>query len=80
MKVKTSVTLSPELLAAIDKVCHGDRSRSDFLEEVAWTAIRHRRREELDAKDRALHDKYADVLNAEMDDVLRYQADPPGLR
>jgi hypothetical protein len=50
VKVKTSVKLSPSLLAAIDRRCP-HRSLSDFLEEAAWDVIRRADKAERDARD-----------------------------
>ena len=55
MKVKTSVTLSAELLAAIDDSCGGSKRRSEFLEVAAWDVIRRRTREERDRRDREIY-------------------------
>ena len=74
MKVKTSVTLSPELLAAIDRNCHGKASRSAFLERVAWESIRSAERAERDARDIAIINANAERLNREALDVLQTQA------
>ena len=74
MKVKTSVTLSPELITAIDGQCGGARTRSEFLERAAWSVIRRRQREERDERDRRIYEEYADELNAEAADVLALQA------
>ena len=74
MKVKTSVTLSPELLAAIDRDCQGKASRSAFLERVAWESIRSAERAERDVRDIAIINANAERLNREALDVLEMQA------
>ena len=74
MKVKTSVTLSPELLEAIDNSCGSSKGRSEFLERAAWEVIRGRAREERDKRDIAIINQHADQLNAEAADVLAMQA------
>lgn len=74
MKVKTSVTLSEKLLAAIDEVAGPGCNRSAVIEEATTDWVRRRRRED---------DFAAEVarLNAIVDgpdppDVLEYSIDP----
>jgi len=74
MKVKTSVTLSEELLDAIDELAEEHRSRSELLEEAMWAYVRRKAREARDARDIAIINAHADELNAEAEDVLDYQA------
>ena len=74
MKVKTSVTLSPELLAAIDRNCTGSAKRSAFLERAAWSEIQRREREEISARDIAIINANIERLNEEAMEVLEYQA------
>jgi metal-responsive CopG/Arc/MetJ family transcriptional regulator len=73
MKVKTSVTLSEELLKAIDEVNGSTVSRSEFIETAAWSYIAHRHREDQTAKDLEILNRRAQDLNAEAEDVLAYQ-------
>lgn len=70
MKVKTSVTLSEDLLRAIDEHAGEHKNRSDFLEVAAWAYLQARERAERYDRELALIDKNADWLNAEQDDVL----------
>lgn len=72
MKVKTSVTLSEELLQEISKLA-GRSNRSAIIEEATWRYLRARKREVRDRRDRELIDDRADALNAEAADVLDYQ-------
>jgi metal-responsive CopG/Arc/MetJ family transcriptional regulator len=72
MKVKTSVTLSEELLEAISAQ---ERNRSEFLEAAAWAYLATQEREERYRRELALLNEYADALNAEQAEVLQYQAD-----
>jgi Arc/MetJ-type ribon-helix-helix transcriptional regulator len=73
MKVKTSVTLSPELLAAIDRHAGAGQSRSDFVERSAWAFVARLRREVRDARDLRRINRRAAQLNREAEDVLGYQ-------
>ena len=72
MKVKTSVTLSEELLHAISAQSD-HHSRSAFIEEATWRYLRSHRRRERDRVDFELINRDADRLNAEALDALTYQ-------
>jgi metal-responsive CopG/Arc/MetJ family transcriptional regulator len=74
MKEKTSVTLSPEVLTGIDRLAGSKRSRSAFIEDVLRQYLRERVKKERGARDLAILNKFADEMNAEAEDVLRYQA------
>ena len=74
MKEKTSVTLSPEVLKGIDRLAGSKQSRSAFIETVLQQYLRQRKRAQRDARDMELINRHADELNAEAEDVLRYQA------
>lgn len=78
MKEKTSITLSSDVLAEVDRLAGPARSRSAFIEHVLRGYLRRRaraaeRERELDRLNRA-----AERLNAEAADVLEYQASWPG--
>lgn len=75
MKVKTSITLSEDLLDAIDKRAGQQRkTRSDFIEVALWAFIRELVRNERNARDLDIINRHADFLNREASDVLEYQA------
>jgi metal-responsive CopG/Arc/MetJ family transcriptional regulator len=74
MKEKTSITLSKEVLAGIDHIAGSKKSRSAFIEGVLAQYLRKRARAQIEARDLELINKAADELNAEVEDVLRYQA------
>ncbi len=74
MKEKTSVTLSPDVLTGIDRLAGSKRSRSAFIEEVLRQYLNERMKKERGARDVAILNKFADEMNAEAEDVLRYQA------
>jgi len=74
MKEKTSVTLSPEVLTGIDRLAGSKRSRSAFIEDVLRQYLRERAQKERGARDLAILNKFADEMNVEAEDVLRYQA------
>lgn len=74
MKEKTSVTLSPDVLTGIDRLAGSKRSRSAFIEDILRQYLKERVKAERGARDLAILNKFADELNAEAEDVLRYQA------
>jgi len=74
MKEKTSITLSKEVLAGIDRIAGSKQSRSAFIEAVLTQYLRRRTRALVEARDLELLNKAADELNAEVEDVLRHQA------
>jgi metal-responsive CopG/Arc/MetJ family transcriptional regulator len=74
MKEKTSVTLSPEVLTGIDRLAGSKRSRSAFIEDVLRQYLRDREKAVRRARDLTILNKFADEMNAEAEDVLRYQA------
>jgi len=74
MKEKTSVTLSPDVLTRIDRLAGSKRSRSAFIEDVLRQYLDERIKVERRARDLAILNKFADDMNAEAEDVLRYQA------
>lgn len=73
MKVKTSVTLSEDLLRAIDERVGQHRNRSDFIETAVWAFIAQALRAERDRNDLEIINRSAERLNEEAEDVLGYQ-------
>jgi metal-responsive CopG/Arc/MetJ family transcriptional regulator len=73
MKEKTSVTLSPEVLAGIDRLAGTKHSRSAVVERVLRQYLRERAKSAAEARDLALLNDAADRLNLEAADVLDYQ-------
>ena len=73
MKIKTSITLSGEVLGLIDKHHAEFRSRSEFLERAAKAFLAHLARTEAERRDLEIINRNADELNAEAEDVLAYQ-------
>jgi metal-responsive CopG/Arc/MetJ family transcriptional regulator len=73
MKVKTSVTLSRQVLQLIDKHSRDFRSRSAFMEQAARSLLASLARTEADRRDLEIINRNADKLNAEAEDVLAYQ-------
>ena len=75
MKVKTSLTLSEDVLKAVKRSAGRGESRSETVERLLREGLAARARRTADARDLALINKHADELNAEADDVLAYQGD-----
>lgn len=75
MKVKTSITLSEELLKDIDEYSEKYKNRSEFIEEAVRAFIMQLIRSQQDARDLEIINKRADFLNREAGDVLTYQVD-----
>lgn len=74
MKIKTSITLSTEVLIAIaEQAVSQDQNRSEFIEAAVWAFLAQRQRDALNARDLAILNRQADALNAEAMDVLTYQ-------
>lgn len=75
MKVKTSVTFSPETLSAIDEIAGESLNRSRVVEMAVLEFIERRHRAARDARDLKILNMAADEMNEEMEDVLAYQAE-----
>ena len=74
MKEKTSITLSSDVLAQIDRTAGSKASRSAFIENVLREYFKAKVRAAINARDLELINANADYLNREMEDVLQYQA------
>ena len=74
MKEKTSITLSGEVLVAIDRLAGSKHSRSAFIETVLREFLRERARAAVQARDLERINASAQWLNAEAADVFQYQA------
>jgi metal-responsive CopG/Arc/MetJ family transcriptional regulator len=74
MKLKTSITLSEDVLKHIDRTARKTReSRSETIERLLRESLLARARHAADQRDLTLINRYADELNAEAEDVLAYQ-------
>ncbi len=72
MKVKTSITLSEDLLDEVDRAA-GAESRSAFIESVLKVFLRRRALDQEQDRDRLILDRAASSLNDEASDVSEYQ-------
>jgi predicted transcriptional regulator len=77
MKVKTSITLSDDVLAAVDELAPAHGSRSAAIEHVLRDHLARRARDAAHARELARLNRRAARLNAEAADVLEYQAPWP---
>jgi metal-responsive CopG/Arc/MetJ family transcriptional regulator len=73
MKEGTSVTLSPEVLAGIDRLAGTKHSRSAVIERVLRKYLREQANAATEARDLAILNDAAHMLNQEAADVLDYQ-------
>jgi hypothetical protein len=74
MKEKTSVILSPEVLAGIARLAGTKHSRSAVIERVLRKYLREQAKAAAEARDLALLNDAADRLNMEAAGVLDFQA------
>ncbi|RPI79145.1 MAG: hypothetical protein EHM45_03980 [Desulfobacteraceae bacterium] len=73
MKVKTSITLSKDLLKALDEKLGTNSNRSEFIETAVWALIAQMIRDEQNEKDLEIINKRSEHLNQEAADILEYQ-------
>jgi len=76
MKRKTSITLSEDVLEAIDQRSGDAKNRSDFIETALRSYIAKLIRDEQNMKDLDIINRHADRLNIEAADVLAFQVIP----
>lgn len=74
MKEKTSITLSRDVLAGIDRAAGSKQSRSAFIESVLQQYLRQKARAQRDARDIEIINRNAARLNRDAEDGLEYQA------
>ena len=74
MKDKTSVTLSRDVLAGIDRLAGSKHSRSAVIDNVLRQYLKDRAKAAIQRRDLDLINASLDELNAEAEDALEYQA------
>ena len=74
MKSKTSLTLSEDLIASLDKLAGPKVSRSAYIEQILREFVDRRAQARKDARDTASINRHSAQLNAEMSDALSFQA------
>jgi metal-responsive CopG/Arc/MetJ family transcriptional regulator len=72
MKIKTSITLSNEIMTQLDTMI-SDGNRSDFIEKALWKYIELEQREKRNQNDLDIINNKSSRLNEEAKDVLLYQ-------
>ena len=75
MKVKTSVSLSEEVIALL-RQCTSEGNRSEFIENAILKYLEWLKRDARDERDRQIIDMEASRLNQEALDTLVYQVVP----
>lgn len=70
MKIKTSITLSEDVLHTVDELCGEGQNRSEFIENALNAFIAEQVRKQRYARELEILNRYADELNAEAEDVL----------
>lgn len=75
MKVKTSITLSEDVIKGLDRAARRGENRSQAIERLLRERLQAEARKATDSRDRALIDEHAAELNTEAEDVLTYQAE-----
>jgi metal-responsive CopG/Arc/MetJ family transcriptional regulator len=74
MKCKTSITLSEDIVKAVDRRARRRKTtRSELIETAVRAYLRQAVRDEIDARDVEIIDRRAKRLNREAADALRYQ-------
>jgi predicted transcriptional regulator len=75
MKIKTSISLSPETVKAIDRLAGRSRSRSAVVEWAVHELLTREARRLRDEREVALINKHADRINKEALAALEDQID-----
>ena len=75
MKIKTSITLSEEIIREIDELSSQYGNRSVLIEQAIRDFLAAEANRRRDLQDIEILNQRADVLNKEAEDVLSYQVD-----
>jgi metal-responsive CopG/Arc/MetJ family transcriptional regulator len=75
MKLKTSITLDEEVVAAVEAITRNGESRSQVIERLLRESLAARTRSSMDERDLGIINAHADELNEEALDVLGYQVE-----
>ena len=73
MKVKTSITLSSDLLKEIDSIITNSGNRSLFIEEAIEQYLKQQKQHLRNQNDIEIINRSAVELNKESSDILSYQ-------
>ncbi|OHD18018.1 MAG: hypothetical protein A2086_15795 [Spirochaetes bacterium GWD1_27_9] len=75
MKIKTSITISSELLQQIDKLYNHSINRSLFIENAVKYYLEKQIRDKRNELDLEIINKNSEDLNLEAEDTLLYQVE-----
>ena len=75
MKVKTSITLSKELIDTISILFSKETNRSELIERIIWEYLKYYKQLKRDAQDAKILNDKAEQINKEAMDVLSYQVE-----
>lgn len=75
MKIKTSITLSNDIIKQIDNIIKNDGNRSLFIEDAVKYYLSVQKRINRNNKDFKIINSKAKKLNKEAEEILSYQAD-----
>ena len=75
MKIKTSITLSEELISEIDELSSQYGNRSRLIEQALRDFLAAEAKRRRDLQDSEILNQRADALNKEAEDVLSYQVE-----
>ena len=75
MKVKTSITLSEDVLRAIDQISGESINRSAFIELALKDYLAKKAKKMRDQRDLGILNNSSKHLNSEAEDVLSYQVE-----
>jgi len=75
MKIKTSITLSEDLIIEMDKLMGRSGNRSALVEQALRDYLAAKAQQIRDAKDLEILNRRAHKLNKEAQDVLSYQVE-----
>ena len=76
IRQKTSITLEPETLRAIDELAGSESNRSRVIERAVLEFLERHRVATRERRDLEILNRHAEELNSEVEDVLAYQAEP----
>ena len=73
MKIKTSITLSREVLTELDRLVDAGTNRSRLIEKAVREFIANAKKQQREAADRSTLDAHAEEFASVMEDTLSYQ-------
>ena len=75
MKVKTSITLSEDIVAAVDQLAGESGNRSEVIETALRSYLAQQQRHEQNRRDLEIINRRHVRLNKEAEDVLAFQGE-----